>query len=781
MLALAQQNESREFMQSGIVVLFALASFVGAFLLFAVQPMIGKMALPLFGGTPAVWNTSLVFFQGTLLCGYLFSYGLGRTGWSLRGRAGAVYLLGFFASLALGYFMQPIVLEPNSDRRSSSAGDPALVLLGVLLRSAALPLVLVSATAPLVQRSFALTGHRRADDPYFLYAASNAGSLLALLIYPFVIEPNLGLTAQSQLWKTGFLILAALLVACVLLARWLNRSRPVGNSPRVFGLHGAEGRFALAIWLRWLALVFIPSSWLLGVTAYLTTDMASVPLAWIIPLALYLLSFILAFARSAVAFVRLATKSLPFLIAPLVLVMSAGFVHVYWIPLHLITFFAGSVACHGALAQMRPETERLSLYYVTIALGGLLGGIWTAIAAPILFDRVVEYPLAIVLTCLAAPLTKIRDWGRSPRESLGDFVFAGVVFVLAASLATNQGGLGDSVLGALALVVASGLGILACMTAGQRPIRFALVVTAVLAAGALAPGVSGRLLHVERNFFGVVRVTHDAKFNANRLFHGSTLHGQQSLDPALRRQPSTYFTRSGPIGRMFRAMEQRLNQPGVRVAIVGLGAGTLASYAQPGQRWTFYEIDSAMERIAKDPRFFTYLRDSEADAVDIVLGDARQRLGDAPDHAYQLIVLDAFSSDAVPVHLLSREAIRLYRRKLANGGLLVFNLSNRYLDLDPLLGRQAADAELVCRIAYDLNVSEDEKRAGKQLSIWAVMAENESDLGILATDVRWQPPALRAHSSIWTDDYSDLASYLILTPGQKWRRDRASVVGPRRG
>ncbi|HEX3449955.1 MAG TPA: hypothetical protein VHS97_16995, partial [Isosphaeraceae bacterium] len=322
-------------MQSGIVVLFALTSFVGAFLLFAVQPMIGKMALPLFGGTPAVWNTSLVFFQGTLLCGYLFSYGLGRTGWSLRGRAGAVYLLGVVASLALGYFMQPIVLEPNSDRRSSSAGDPALVLLGVLLRSAALPLVLVSATAPLVQRSFALTGHRRADDPYFLYAASNAGSLLALLIYPFVIEPNLSLTAQSQLWKTGFLILVALLVACVLLARWLNRSRPVGNSPRVFGLHGAEGRFALAIWRRRLALVFIPSSWLLGVTAYLTTDMASVPLAWIIPLALYLLSFILAFARSAVAFVRLATRSLPFLIAPLVLVMSAGFVHFYWIPLHL--------------------------------------------------------------------------------------------------------------------------------------------------------------------------------------------------------------------------------------------------------------------------------------------------------------------------------------------------------------------------------------------------------------------------------------------------------------
>ena len=768
-------------MQFGIVVLFALASFVGAFLLFAVQPMIGKMALPIFGGTPAVWNTSLVFFQGTLLCGYLFSYGLGRTGRSLRGRVGAFYLSGFIGALAIGYLMQPIVLEPNIDRTISPPGDPALVLLGVLLRSAALPLVLVSATAPMVQYSFGLTGHRRADDPYFLYAASNAGSLLALLTYPFAIEPRLGLAAQSRLWKTGFLVLAALLVACVLLARWLNRSRPVGISPHVFDSHRAEGRFTPAIWLRWLALVFIPSSWLLGVTAYLTTDMASVPLAWIIPLALYLLSFILAFARSAAGFVRLATRSLPFLIVPLVLVMSAGFVHLYWIPLHLIAFFAGSVACHGALAQMRPESERLSLYYVTIALGGLMGGIWTAIAAPIVFDRVVEYPLAIVLSCLAAPLTKIRDGGRNLREWLGDFVFAGVVFLLAASFATNQVGLGDSLLGAFGLVVASGLGILACMTAGQRPIRFALVVAGMMAAGALAPGVSGRLLHVERNFFGVVRVTHDADLNVNRLFHGSTLHGQQSLDPALRRDPSTYFARSGPIGRMFRAMEQRLSQPGVRVAIVGLGAGTLASYAQPGQRWTFYEIDAAMERIAKDPRFFTYLRDSEADAVDIVLGDARQRLADAPDHAYQLIVLDAFSSDAVPVHLLAREAIRLYHCKLAKGGLLVFNLSNRYVDLDPLLGRQAEDAELVCRIAYDLDVSDDEKRAGKQPSIWAVMAGNESDLGSLATDVRWKPPVLRAHSSVWTDDYSDLASYLILMPWQRGRRDRGSIVGPRSG
>jgi hypothetical protein len=354
------------------------------------------------------------------------------------------------------------------------------------------------------------------------------------------------------------------------------------------------------------------------------------------------------------------------------------------------------------------------------------------------------------------------------------------VFLLTATLATNQAGLGDSALGVLGVTIASGMGILSCVRAQRRPLRFALVIAAVLAAGALSPGVSGRLLHIERNFFGVLRVTHDAGRNVNRLFHGSTLHGQQSLDPALRREPSTYFTRSGPIGQVFNVMETRLSVPKARVAIVGLGVGTLASYARPSQRWSFYELDAAVERIARDPRFFTYLRDCEAEAVDVILGDARHRLHDSPDRAYQLIVLDAFSSDALPVHLLSREAIRLYRAKLAPGGLMLFNLTNRYLDLDPVIGRQAGDAGMVCRICYDLDVSDAEKQAGKQPSIWAVLAAEETDLGGLAADARWQAPALHRGSAVWTDDYSDLASYLLFTQGSRRRTDRPAAVILRR-
>jgi hypothetical protein len=769
-------------MQTGIVGLFVLASFLAAVLLFSVQPMIGKMLLPVFGGTPAVWNTCLVFFQGTLLCGYVIAHGAGRPRRAGIHRVSVLHLLMFAALAALAYRMLPFVFQIGSPLQGSSDGNPAFVLLGALWGSATLPLVVVSATAPLVQGWFALTGHPRAGDPYFLYAASNAGSLLALAAFPTVIEPSLGLSAQSRLWKTGFLVLAILIIACGLVARRMGRSRSLGISPHEPGA-GTRAGFARLesgpatgvtweIWMRWLVLVFIPSSWLLGVTAYLTTDLASIPLFWTIPLGLYLLSFILAFARFGVMAVRIATRSLPSIVLPLVLILSAGFVHPIWIPFHLIAFFAGSLACHGALAQTRPATRSLSLFYITIALGGFLGGIWSALAAPLLFDRVVEYPLVLVLACYTALALKTQATGVNWQERLKELLFAAVVFLVITAVANNQTGLAESLVGVVGVMVAAGLGILACAQARRRPVRFALVLGAILGASALAPGPSGRLLHIERNFFGIVRVTHDPVRNVNRLFHGTTLHGQQSLDPALGREPSTYFTRSGPIGQLFDAIQPRLDAPGTRVAIVGLGVGTLASYARPGQRWTFYEIDPAIERIARDPRFFSYLRNSKADAVDVILGDARLRLGGGADHTYQLIALDAFSSDAVPVHLLSHEAIRLYRTKLADGGLLLFNLTNRYIDLDPVIGRQAEDAGLICRICYDLRVSDSEKQAGKQESIWAVMAASARDLGTLDDDPRWRLPVTQPGSAVWTDDYSDLASHLFVTPRRFWGRER---------
>jgi hypothetical protein len=745
-------------MNRGLVLLFASTTFLASVLLFTAEPMIGKMVLPLFGGTPAVWNTCLLYFQLVLLGAYAFSGRMAPDEGDAQRTFSMMFLVPAGLILVIGCAMPPIAPDPNA---AGASNDPAARLFLILVTSATIPLLVVATTAPLIPRWFTATGHPRAHDPYFLYAASNAGSLLGLLAYPFAIEPNLGLEAQARLWKKGFVVLAVSLVTCVLFARRIRRRSPrsiaavdQGTGP------SAPARLPLRTLLGWLVLVFSVSSWLMGVTTYLTTDLAPVPLLWVIPLALYLLSFIVAFAGPSSRAIRLARDILPACVLSLVLVMSAGFVHAFWIPLHLLTFFAGAVACHGALARGRPPARHLSAFYVTIALGGLLGGVFNAILAPVLFSRVVEYPMAIVLGYLAS---SVWDSGRilpARGERVGDVLLPGVVFGLTALIVTNQVGLAHSVLGALGVMTASGLGFYALVKARRRPLRFALVAASVLSASGLTQGMSGSLLHIERDFFGVLRVTEDPNRTAHRLFHGSTLHGQQSLEPESAREPLTFFTRSGPIGQIFAAIGPRLQQPGTRVAIVGLGAGTLAAYAGASQRWTFYEIDPMVERIARDERYFTYLRDCLAESLDVVLGDARLRLKEAPDHAYHLIVLDAFSSDSLPVHLVTREAIRLYRSRLAAGGILAFNLSNRYLDLDPLIGRQARDAGLVCRIAYDLKISKEEDWAGKQPSIWAVMASSAGDLGSLASDPRWQEPRTRPDSRAWTDDYSDLVSYL---------------------
>ncbi len=763
-------------------VLFGSTSFLAAALLLSIQPMIGKSVLPALGGTPAVWNTCLVFFQGTVFCGYLLAHTLGRNASATRWQRFVGQLLILAGLFAVGYTVQPMVLQPDSGQLALAVANPTLGLLRFLFGTATLPLVMSSAIAPLLQAWFALSAHPRARDPYFLYATSNSGSLLALLAYPFAIEPTLGLSMQSRLWRTGFLTLAILVLACGILAWLSSRFRPVGIQAQANDLSagalagGAHVGLNITITVRtvlhWLLLLFVPSSWLMGVTTYLTTDLAPIPLFWIIPLALYLLSFVIAFARFGARAAGFAGRLFPYAVVPLVLVMSAGLVQIVWLPLHLLVFFIGSLACHGALARSRPAAWLASAFYVTVAAGGLVGGVFNALVAPLVFPRIVEYPLIMVLACVATSGFAVDLDELNLREWLRILIVPGIVFLLTATLVTNQWGLATSMLGVMGVMLASGLGLLACMTAHRRPLRFALTVAAILAASGLTQGPGGRLLYSERNFFGVVRVLYDVERHAHRLFHGTTLHGQQSLEPNLRREPSTFFARSGPIGQVFGLLERQLGASGNQIAIVGLGVGTLASYARPSEHWTFYEVDDAVVRIARNPQFFTYLDDSRAKSIDVILGDARLRLQTAPPHHYRLIVLDAFSSDAVPVHLLSREAIQLYRNKLADGGLLVFNLSNRYLELEPVMARQADDARWVCRVCYDFQVSDDERRLGKQPSIWAVMAASERDLGELTSNQRWKAAVPRAGARAWTDDYSNLANYLLLTPRRLWNRQK---------
>jgi hypothetical protein len=390
----------------------------------------------------------------------------------------------------------------------------------------------------------------------------------------------------------------------------------------------------------------------------------------------------------------------------------------------------------------------------------VLGSLFNAILAPRLFDRMAEYPTAIALACLVPAL------GVARRERVrAGLILAGVILVLIAPVASDVGHISSSAIGALWVAAATGLFIYAVWTHRRIPITFALTVAAVLLGTGLAPGVGGRILRRERNFYGILRVTEDAKAHARRLFHGWTLHGQQSTEPGHELEPTTYYLPGGPASQVLGALSGRSDSDAARVAVVGLGIGGLSPYAKPGQSWTFYELDPAVEAVARDASLFTYLRDCPAASVDVVLGDARLRLADAPDRAFDLIVLDAFSSDAIPVHLLTRESLALYLSKRAHSGLIAYHISTRHLDLEPILGALARDCGLVARIRRDLTITPEEKRLGKEPTVWVVLADRDADLGPLATDPRWAPA--RVGKSIWTDDRSSLLDALKIGRGAR--------------
>jgi hypothetical protein len=736
---------------AGLALLFALALLVSASLLFCVQPMIAKMILPLLGGSPSVWNVCMVFFQAMLLIGY--SYAHATTVW-LGVRRQVILHLGL---LWLPLLILPFAITEGAARSLSPHVNPTGWLLALLLSTVGLPFFVVATTAPLLQKWFAETGHPSGKDPYFLYAASNLGSLVALLGYPILMEPRLRMAQQSAFWAVGYAALMALTVAC---AFYVLRAR--GGLPQTVDEPAdppAAGHPRLIQRLKWVALAFVPSSLLLGVTTYLSTDVASIPLFWVIPLALYLLTFIVAFSRRSILPLSLATRTMRIIMILLVLVICLGTVQAVFIPLHLLTFFMAALVCHGELARERPAVRHLTEFYLAVSIGGVLGGIFNALVAPVVFDRVAEYPLALVLAALALPRAASGSGQRAAWARRLDFALPlalGAVLLAWVRLGSEYSA--DRLPSELGMKVAFGLGGLICFTFAERPVRFALGVASLLAAGMLMN--QGHVLHRERSFFGTTRVVLVEGGSYHQLSQGNTLHGQQSLDPARRREPLLYYHRTGPIGQVVDVAFQR--SLGSSVAVVGLGTGSLAAYARPDQCWKFYEIDPAVVRIARDPAYFTYLHDCEASRLEIILGDARLRLRDAPEHAYGLLILDAFSSDAIPVHLLTRESLDLYRRKLLPDGLIAFHISNRYLDLAPVLGALARDSGMVCRVRQDVHVKAEDERMGKSASIWAVMANREADLGALAEDPAWVSPFVRPSESAWTDDFSSVFDHFVI-------------------
>lgn len=703
--------------------LYTTAIFLGSALLFLVQPMVAKMILPRFGGAPAVWTASLLFFQASLLLGYLYAH----VGVRLSPRAqGLAHLI----LLGLAALTLPFAIPAGFGAVGSA--NPTFAVLAALAGCVGLPFILVSAGAPMLQSWFARTGDPHARDPYFLYAASNAGSMLGLLSYPFLVEPWLTLREQGRFWLIGYGVLGVALVS-VVVTTVVRRS--VADEEDSEASAPAPMNPAL-----WVVLAAVPASMLTGVTQYITSNIAPIPLLWVIPLALYLTTFILAFSRRKLLRATQLGRILPLLAAPIALVLVLESKEPLVLLLHLAFFFVAAWMCHSRLVESRPDARHLTAFYLWISVGGVLGGAFNALLAPVVFKSLAEYPIAIVAALLLRPPVAACR----PTSGRWDLGFAAIVLSVTVGLVVLARGLGFAGT-TTGTMIAIGAPVILAFFAADRPVRFGLALGSVLLVSTLAGTAStGRLAFIDRSFFGVHRVDDDGKFYS--LVHGTTTHGRAWKDPAKWDIPLTYYSESGPMGQVFEFLNK--HRPPKDVALVGLGVGTLAIYGVPGERMTYYEIDPVVDRVAHDTRFFHFLSDSKA-SVNVVLGDARLTLANAPDASYDLIVLDAFSSDAIPIHLLTREAVAGYLRKLRPGGMLCFHISNNYLDLQPVLGNVAASLGLMAKVDED----EDTSQPGKEASVWAAMGRTADDLKAAAG---WSPLDADPHSRLWTDDYSNI-------------------------
>ena len=720
-------------MRSGSATLpiYGFTIFLGAALLFLLQLVFARLALPLLGGAPAVWNTAMVFYQAVLLAGYAYAHRLGRHAGSRRHLAihGVVMLL-------------PLVVLPFGIPAFWNAppeGAPVPWLLGLLAVSVGAPFFAVSTTAPLLQRWFGSTSHQAAGDPYFLYAASNAGSLAGLLAYPFLIEPSSSIADQSTAWAWGFGGLGLLCLVCGLLARKEGRASAISAGVR-------EAVPTRTQRLRWVILAAVPCSLMLSVTTYISSEIAAVPLLWVIPLALYLTTFIIAFARYRRPLGGSGRVLAPFLVAVvMVLAMGATTPIPVLILLHLACFFLAALACHVCLAAIRPGVLHLTEFYFWTSFGGVIGGVFNTLLSPLIFTSAAEYPLMLVaVSWWAIPTGKASGprlaWGLMP-----------AVWALAATSTWPANGEAPGT----RQLVAFGIPALACFAMSRDRRQFTLAIGGLLAVGHFLPDHGMRTLLAERSFFGVHKVTTDRKEEFRYLFHGKTVHGIQSLDPAGGKVPLGYYHPAGPLGEIF------ASRGGGPVAAVGLGAGAVAAYGKPGQEFVFYEIDPAVKSIASDPRYFSYLSGSQATVV-IVTGDARLKLGTAPDGYYDLILMDAYGSDSVPVHLLTREALQLYLRKLAPRGMVAFHISNLHLDLRPVVAALAADAGLPCIFREDADFPEDEQAKGRWPSRWAIMARAAADIEPLLRRRDWEHLEPAPRLPVWTDDHSSILPLLDL-------------------
>jgi hypothetical protein len=742
----AQDQASR---MTQLLVVFTASIFLSAALLFAVQPMFTKLVLPRLGGAPGVWSVAMVFFQAALLAGYGYAHLLTRYA---PGRRSVIIHL---ALLVIACFWLPLSIAANWGR-PPEIGE-AFWLLGLFAVSIGPPFFVLAANAPLLQAWFARTDHPSANDPYFLYAASNIGSFLALLSYPIVIEPMITLTGQTWSWAAGFIILILLIAACGYLL-WHSADRAPTTAPVDATTKTEES--APPTWgniVRWVFLAAVPSGLLVAVTAHISTDIAAVPLLWVIPLALYLLTFVIVFSRQPIIPHWLVVEIQPVFILALVAVIVYEPIRqiVGVIAVHLAVFFVLTLMCHGELAQRRPAPRYLTSFYMWMSFGGMIGGISAGLVSPYVFNWIAEYPILITLAVLCRPGL---EWPKTSWQQI--LVFGSVVLAVIGLMLFRQFEQDIDLTTYNAML--GGLLILTVLF-WRNPVPFAAIIATVLLAHHYV--VEGSSTLTLRSFFGVMKVNETSNGQFRTLSHGTTLHGgqrirdKQGIPVTGRPAPTMYYYDGSAIAQGMDAARTVKGGGPMNYAVIGLGTGSLICRSQPGDKAVYYEIDAQMVRLSRDMGMFTFLKECGQD-VPIVMGDARLTLTDAPDGAYDLIVVDAFTSDAIPIHLLTKEAMAIYKRKLSPNGIVLIHISNRHLELASVVTGIAAANDMVTRVSESGDVIEDDSDY-KFLGTVTISARKDEDFGPLAKSQYWELQRPNPRQRVWTDDYSNIVGAMI--------------------
>ncbi len=734
--------------------LFIVTILTGSFLLFLVQPMLARMALPRLGGAPAVWNSAMLVYQALLLAGYAYAHRIA----ALRRRTQAGIHIVLFA---LALLWLPVGLAGFQPPNSAAT---AIWVPWLLLASIGPLFFMVSAQAPLMQRWYVLSGQQ--GEPYALYAASNFGSFAGLIAYPLLVEPMLTLSAQSMLWSALYVALLLLVAAC----GWaLVRAVPIGQPHREIETASTPAP-ALRQKLRWILLAAIPSGLMLSTTTHLTTDLVAMPLIWAIPLGLYLLSFTVAFATK-----RMPTKVITFLTPSAMLLcaglafMTPGNAVLVQLGSSLVLLFAVAVALHGEMYRTRPAPEHLTNFYLMMSIGGALGGLFCALIAPLVFDWTWEHPILILAAAALIPQRRLFSIGEEEifgeggmrRVSIAIGILAlAVALYIALKLPFD---IGTERILLLGVVIALGV-----LVVGQR-LGYVIVIAALLIAngGLYNAKLSWDGLRT-RSYFGVYSVSASESGRLRLLSHGTTMHGMQLMDDPIR--PISYYGPTSGVGLAFTRADE-LYGPHASIGVVGLGTGTLSCYRKPGQEWRFFEIDPTVIGLSRGGGYFSYL-DRCAPNVPIKIGDARLTLAKSPPGSIDMLAVDAFSSDAIPVHLLTRQAFDIYARALSKDGMLLIHISNRYIDLEPVLAAEAkARGWAIARRSDYTSVAEEAD--GVRPSHWVAISPSAVKMRALTGPINagepikfiepdWSPIEQRAGFTRWTDDFASILPLMHL-------------------